>query len=139
MFAPSDFHTCAQEIFKRKFENTPDNARYRTSVGRFYYYIFLKIRDKVKSAYPEIIPRLSDGNTHSILIRSFQLAGYLKLSRNLKQLRDGRNKADYDSVILINKSFTSNCQRCLTEIEEELVHVKFDDKLLKAFKAVLGI
>jgi hypothetical protein len=98
------------------FESLPDEGKFRTAIGRYYYYIFLKIREIVREVEKDredgIYGLLNRGTAHRVLPLYFKILAFrinngnlrmkfIKLSDELNELRDKRNEADYqlDSMV----------------------------------------
>jgi uncharacterized protein (UPF0332 family) len=113
------------------FKSLPDEGKYRTAIGRYYYYIFLKIREIVKEVEKDredgIYGLLNTGKAHRALPAYFRALSkkvrvnklrnsFIELAEALEDLRELRNKCDYEVDISI--SFTKVIE---AEIDIEII------------------
>ena len=76
-----------------------ENAKRRTIINRLYYYIFLEIREVIKSKVAPVQrehlekPRIS---IHKLVIEIVKNMGFYKEARYLKEIRDIRTSFDYE-------------------------------------------
>jgi uncharacterized protein (UPF0332 family) len=101
------------------FKSLPDEGKYRTAIGRYYYYIFLKLRNIIryvenKRGNYRVLGLLKSGKAHKVVQIYFELLSkknldsklsddFLTISELLKVMRDKRNNADYQEDIPISK------------------------------------
>ncbi|ACX72881.1 conserved hypothetical protein [Methanocaldococcus vulcanius M7] len=109
MFDIDEFKEIAEKL--PTFKSLPDEGKYRTAIGRYYYYIFLKLREIAKEIEEDredgIYGLLNSGKAHGALPAYFTAfadnlrfdnnlrAELIKLADNLSRLRGKRNKCDY--------------------------------------------
>ncbi len=139
-FDPEDFFRLAKDMLGENREEL-DEARARTIIGRSYYSVFLKARDKVIQINPLYRDQLISNrdlreNVHSNLINILRSptasANSKKLAQYLLDLRQKRNDADYNIHIRLKYS---HAQRC---IEEAKTAIRFIN-LLNAIRTCLLI
>ena len=95
----------------QNFKSLPNEGKYRTAIGRYYYFIFLKIRDTIYGIdeREEIKKYYFSGLIHKFIrLYLFELSkiiGNRKLIRvanKLKKLHNLRKKSDYNIGDKIN-------------------------------------
>jgi uncharacterized protein (UPF0332 family) len=93
MFDPQSFLDLAEALLKDRSYH--EETKSRTSIGRAYYAIFLNVRETL----PRRIKSQARGSTHLWLIdllKTSQTNGNRRFGFSLQNLRDDRNKADYE-------------------------------------------
>ena len=107
MLNVDEFKEVAEKL--SNFKSLPDGGKYRTAIGRYYYYIFLKIREIIKEVEKDredgIYELLNTGKAHRVLPAYFKVLSkkielnelkesFIKLAKTLEDLRKLRNKCD---------------------------------------------
>jgi len=101
MFNPQDFLSLSQILI----QNTPDECKIRTSIGRSYYATFLYLREWLRTNMGTGFYDTADD--HEIVRDSIHDIDGRTISDKYKKLRRYRNHADYklsDTDININKA-----------------------------------
>lgn len=110
---------------------------YRTIIGRYYYYVFLKIRNTILTYDVGNANSFDDGNAH-ILVVSYltalddilELDGELEsIATNLTKLRRLRNDADYKTNKEITMDDVNRAKGWAMDIEISLNSVEFEEKV----------
>ena len=101
-YNPKGFYDVAEKIKDDK--NYKAESRYRTAIGRYYYFIFLKIRDLILKIdkRPEIQWALNSPRSHAyVRLYLDELAeitnneDFERISENVGRLHNLRKLADY--------------------------------------------
>ena len=126
-FDPFHFFEVSDFVYENRLCGKEESC-YRTAIGRIYYSIFLKIKDKMEKQGDFIRYKYSDGKNfgeHEILLKFLLTKGgeFTKLSNNLEKLRNLRVDSDYkidkevfESQVKLAKALfeviKKNCQSC---------------------------
>ncbi|RUM40757.1 MAG: hypothetical protein DSY34_04720 [Desulfurobacterium sp.] len=95
-------HLKQLSFFLENWKNYPEhleNAKKRTIINRLYYYIFLEIREIIKSKIAPVQrehlekPRTS---IHRLVIEIVKNAGFYKEAKYLREIRGIRTSFDYE-------------------------------------------
>ncbi|XRO77339.1 hypothetical protein ACO3VM_02080 [Methanocaldococcus sp. 10A] len=116
---------------------------YRSIIGRYYYYIFLKIRNIILSYDDDNVNSFNKGDAHRLITlylkaldEILELNGDLEdIADSLSQLRDLRNKADYETYKKITWNDVLRAKGWVEDIELSLQNIKFRD--IKGFENIL--
>ena len=115
MFNIDEFKEIAEKL--PTFKSLPNEGKYRTAIGRYYYYIFLKLREVVKEIEQDredgIYGLLNSGKAHKALPAYFRALSdkirvnnlkndLITLAEALEDLRKLRNMCDYDVDVSIS-------------------------------------
>lgn len=141
-YNPKGFHEIAETI--KDDENYKSESRYRTSIGRYYYYIYLTVRDLILKSdkRPNILWALSSSKSHAnIRLYIKELAeitnndDFEKLAEKIKSLHELRKKADYITHIRITSNNIEKAEELTNEIIQLLENIKYSNK--KGLKNIL--
>ena len=147
-FDCSEFKEIADKI--QNFKSLPNEGRYRTAIGRYYYFIFLKIRDTIYGIdeREEIKKYYFSGLIHKFIrLYLFELSkiiGNRKLIRvanKLKKLHNLRKKSDYNIGDKINTMDVKDAKKYVDDILYLLNTVEFQgvvgfENILKHLKKI---
>jgi hypothetical protein len=140
MFNPNEFKEVADNVLN--FESLPDEGKCRTAIGRYYYYIFLKIREIVKEVERDredgIYGLLNRGAAHRVLPIYFKILAcrinhrnlrmkLIKLSDELNELRDRRNEADYQLDSMIDSLMANDVKSRVEELEQIVDTISYEE------------
>ena len=127
---PTDFKKFAERLKKTKvyIPSNLSSARKRTIVNRYYYYLFLEIREilwsKLSPNCIEIAERKEvQRAVHKIVQDMLFHLGFPKAQSYLAQLRDARNACDYELY--------SNENKIYEEVEEIIDRIEIIIPVLK--------
>ena len=139
MFQPRQFKRLGEVI-----ERNPNNkllelfaknqdlkeARYRTAIGRYYYYIFLELRESIlrkipfDSEYRDLLLPLKKSsnitfkpNVHSLVGYTIYYLGFMEY-KYFFRLRNYRNGSDYEIKMEDLNNIISDSRNCLNELEK---------------------
>ena len=141
-YNPGGFYDVVEKIKDDKSYKAED--RCRTAIGRYYYFIFLTIRDLILKVdkRPEIQSLLSSPRSHSYLRTYLEelsdITGNLdfdKLSKKIKKLHYLRKLADYNTEMRITYQNADKAKKLADEIIGELNSITYDNK--KGLKDIL--
>ena len=141
-YNPGGFYDVAEKIKDDKSYKSED--RCRTAIGRYYYFIFLTIRDLILNVdkRPLIQDLLSSPRSHSYLRTYLEelsdITGNLdfdKLSKKIKKLHYLRKLADYNTEMRITYQNADKAKKLADEIIGELNSITYDNK--KGLKDIL--
>lgn len=93
MFDPKSFLDFAEALLKDR--SYQEETKFRTSTSRAYYAIFLKVRETI----PKKLKSQMRGGIHAWLIDLLKTSSTAENKRfgfSLQNLRNDRNKADYE-------------------------------------------
>ncbi len=123
---------------------------YRTSIGRFYYYVFLELRETLKVNLPKdlklYLSEESGLNHHCILQETLKELSFIlsdkdirKAYESLKSLRKSRNTSDYDMIVSVDKSKVTYAKVDIKRIEKVISRIPYIDRnsLSAAFQQAL--
>jgi hypothetical protein len=125
------------------YKSLPDEGKYRTAIGRYYYFIFLKLREIVKDVEKDrengIISYLDRGMAHAVLPIYFELFSNNIRSRKLKEdlnnisdslraLRKLRNKCDYNIYSTITPYKVREAEDELNTIEDIISNITYKNQ-----------
>ena len=109
MLNVDEFKEVAEKL--SNFKSLPDGGKYRTAIGRYYYYIFLKIREIIKEVEKDredgIYGLLNTGKAHRALPAYFRALSkkvrvnklrnsFIELAEALEDLRELRNSLSHE-------------------------------------------
>lgn len=104
----SEYLKLAQELASQTHGSSTQEARLRSAISRAYYAAFRKARNHLRDKEGRTERELTQGNTHQIVIDSFEDL-YKKnlvknkthrlIAQNLRDLRSARNRTDYNDKI----------------------------------------
>ncbi|WP_456374767.1 hypothetical protein [Methanocaldococcus sp.] len=132
------------------FETLPYEGRYRTTIGRYYYYTFLKIRDIILKIdeREEIHDYFKTGKAH-LLVRVYlsKLGNILNsntlknISWDLYNLHNIRKLADYNTDMSVKYNKVRIAKRLSYKIFEALNNLEYDkivgfENILKHLKKI---
>lgn len=141
MFDTNEFKEVASKV--PNYRSLPDEGKYRTAIGRYYYYIFLKLREIVKDVEKDrendIISYLNRGMAHTVLpvyfellsnnITSRKLKNDLKeMSKSLIKLRKLRNTCDYNVYPTITAYNVEIAEDELNTIENIISNITYKNQ-----------
>ena len=141
-YNPGGFYDVAEKIKDDKSYKSED--RCRTAIGRYYYFIFLTIRDLILNVdkRPLIHDLLNSPRSHSYLRTYLEelsdITGNLdfdKLSKKIKKLHYLRKLADYNTEMRITYQNADKAKKLADEIIGELNSITYDNK--KGLKDIL--
>ncbi|NOQ35504.1 MAG: HEPN domain-containing protein [Methylococcaceae bacterium] len=107
-FNPVEFYVFAGKLYIQ----STNEATYRTVIGRAYYAVHLCAKD-----YTKIIN--SSGSVHEEVIKYFKTRNK-RVFRQIKDLKDLRNKADYNLIESIQKRDAGESLRLAKDILKAL-------------------
>ncbi len=99
-FQWSDYLALADRLFKTPNTPGPDEAAYRSAVSRAYYAAFCSARNFARDREKLNLPQTA--KAHQLVMAHFHSSQdplRRKIARNLRRLRDQRNRADYDDTL----------------------------------------
>lgn len=110
-FDPVEFYLFASWLYPQ----SDNEAAYRTVIGRAYYAVHLCAKDcaKIKNA---------SGSVHEEVMKHFETRNK-RLFRQIKDLRDLRNKADYELSEKVLKRGAGESLRLTREILKSLKYL----------------
>jgi len=129
---PKEFRLLADNLFERSylFKNYICSA-YRTSISRYYYYIFLETRESLNVNFKNEDKDIFNKNTkeHHCLIPKILLflgnlskkKSLIKASKKFENLRYRRNNCDYDISIYIREEDVENAKHDIEFIEKAIL------------------
>ena len=141
MFNIGEFKEVANKV--PNYKSLPDEGKYRTAIGRDYYFIFLKLREIVKDVENDrengIILYLNRGMAHTVLPIYFELLSNSIRSRKLKEdlnnisdslraLRKLRNKCDYNLYSTITSYEVREAEDELNTIEDIISNITYKNQ-----------
>ena len=117
-------------------------ARKKTAISRLYYYVFLEIREIIRSKLsPSQLQKLEaeKGKVHKLLIELLQELNLTRESRNLKKLRDIRNFADYNLQMGGVEVSLSEAKKLTKNLEGSFQKIRDlpDSQVQQAFNSVV--
>ncbi|MBF0516943.1 MAG: hypothetical protein HQK97_07480 [Nitrospirae bacterium] len=139
-----DFKSIAEDLPVFYVNNKAvDDAVSRTSIGRYYYYIFLKYREAIHEKLSDNVIEKNElyndqYNIHSLVKKTIK--NYLghKVSIKLNQLRDLRNACDYEMSGIINNLHVKVAIIKVQYLESKLFSICAGDDLDDAFISALN-
>jgi len=114
-FDPTIFLGIARDI--KDDDGYDEIGRWRTSIGRAYYSVFLKALAKIEYTKGKIT---TTGKIHQIVIDIIHESGYTNVKNKLEKLRDIRVSADYHLSDDITEKECNLSIRLAERIIEEL-------------------
>ena len=105
----SDFLALAEALFSNPDMPGPDEASLRSVTSRAYYAAFCSARNFARDY--ENLNLTQTAKDHQLVIRHFQKSQnpiHRKIGRNLRRLRDHRNKADYEDSLARPNALTQS-------------------------------
>jgi len=123
---------------------------YRTSIGRFYYYVFLEFRETLKANLPRdlrlYLSEESKLNHHCILKETLKELSFIlkdkeirKAYESLKSLREARNDSDYNVTTFISRDRVVDAEVDLERIDKvikRIPHINRNDLAIAFQKAL---
>lgn len=142
MFQPDFFKLLAIEILKTRFgSNSCVVAAHRTAISRYYYYIFLKCREKLNQIIKNDIKDnlFKKGINHHVLIgETLSRIPKQKVTGNFFfRLRDLRNVSDYNLFSVVNEKSVVNARLLVFSLEKEIDDLKPSPEIEQAFEQAL--
>ncbi|WP_420265702.1 hypothetical protein [Candidatus Magnetominusculus dajiuhuensis] len=137
MFQIDHFKITAEELPCLNYINKDiAEAVSRTTIGRYYYYIFLKYRETIYHALTVDGKNQMKSQRRNIhyLIQKI-MANYYRtdISGKLKYLRDVRNLCDYELDAIIDKNTINKAKLIVFYLEREITSIKAGAQLNNAF------
>ncbi|MBF0487909.1 MAG: hypothetical protein HQK98_07085 [Nitrospirae bacterium] len=136
MFQPEHFKVIAEELpcLKYKNKNIAD-AVIRTTIGRYYYYIFLKYRETIFDTISvEIgIDVYKERNIHVLIQKTMTYYDRPDIAGKLSELKLLRNKCDYKLTLNIDKCVINDAKLIVFYLEREITSIKAGAQLNNAF------
>jgi len=122
---PEYFINVADKL-NNSLQNCNKQAVFRTSIGRYYYGSFLLCRETLFEAiYPYREASFRSGKIHSIVKKVFlNSPNYYFIGDFLSELRDYRNRSDYNLLWIANENIVNKCKIYALEIKETLNNFK---------------
>lgn len=144
MFPIDDFKAVAIELPIVKFKNKNNiiSAVHRTAIGRYYYYIFLKYRERLRDVLisEDKIELDNPSINHHKLIQ-LTLKYYDKtdigIAEYFSELRHLRNDCDYDLSRFIDEENINDAKIIVGLLENKLNSIKSGNDLNEAFAKAL--
>jgi uncharacterized protein (UPF0332 family) len=90
-----------------------DEAHARTAVNRAYYGVFLRARDGLRTT--GLLTREAPGQVHGEVIAALRLNRRHAAATQLRDLREARERADYETTIEFSKA---DVDRALAQARE---------------------
>lgn len=134
-YNPKGFYNLANQLFNDT--NYKSEDRYRTTIGRYYYYIYLKIRDLILKSdkRPNIRWALSSskghGNLRTYLEELSEITNnndFESIAEQIAHLHALRKKADYDTKMRIKSQYVEEAEKIVDEINNKLDRIEFSNK-----------
>ena len=140
MLNVDEFKEVAEKL--SNFKSLPDGGKYRTAIGRYYYYIFLKIREIIKEVEKDredgIYELLNTGKAHRVLPAYFKVLSkkielnelkesFIKLAKTLEDLRKLRNKCDYEVDVSISFTKVIEAEVDIEIIEQIINNISYQE------------
>ena len=141
-YNPKGFYDVAETIRDDKSYKAED--RYRTAIGRYYYFVFLTIRDLILNVdkRPLIQDLLNSPKSHTYLRLYLKELSEITenhefeiLSHKIKKLHELRKLADYNTKLKITYGYVKDAKKLADEIIDELNSITYDNK--KGLKDIL--
>ncbi|MBF0565433.1 MAG: hypothetical protein HQK89_09330 [Nitrospirae bacterium] len=141
MFQIDYFKVVANELPIVKFnDKNIITAIYRTTVGRYYYYIFLKYREQLRN-----ILTLDDKteldkpsiNNHILIQSTLKYYDETGIAEKLAKLRRLRNNCDYELFAIIDDKTIYDAKVIVAFLENKLDSIKPGKALNEAFTKAL--
>jgi uncharacterized protein (UPF0332 family) len=129
---PRDFRLLADDLFLKSylFKNYICSA-YRTSISRYYYYIFLETREVLNANFKREDKDIFNGykdKHHCLIPKILLFLGNLskkkmltKASRKFENLRYKRNECDYEISINLRKEDVEDAKYDIEFIENAIL------------------
>lgn len=142
MFQPDFFKLLADEILKTRFKsNACAVAADRTAISRYYYFIFLKCRERLNEIIKKDIKvnLFKKGINHHVLIgETLSKIPNKKVTGNFFfRLRELRNMSDYNLVSVVNEQSVTKAKLLAFSLEKEINDLKPSLELEQAFEQAL--
>ncbi|MBF0554660.1 MAG: hypothetical protein HQK96_08930 [Nitrospirae bacterium] len=140
MFQIDHFKITAEELPCLNYKNKDiTEAVSRTTIGRYYYYIFLKYREKIYHLLTvgdrnELKNRR---NIHYIIQKIMANYDRTDISGKLKHLKELRNLCDYELSAIIDKNIINKAKLIVFYLEREITSIEAGAKLNDAFNKAL--
>jgi len=145
-FDCNEFKEVADKI--QNFNSLPSEGKYRTAIGRYYYFIFLKIRDIIYNIdeREKIRKYYFSGLIHKFIrLYLFNLSKItndrklIRVANKLKKLHDLRKKSDYNVDAKISINDVEDAEKYVDDIlyllnSVEFQNVKGIENILKHLK-----
>ncbi|MEO5360811.1 MAG: hypothetical protein H7843_10260 [Nitrospirota bacterium] len=115
----------------------------RTSVGRYYYYIFLKYREAIyHNLSNNVIDRFelfkSRFNVHTLVLKTIKYYVGEDISDKLNKLRKMRNLCDYNMSAIVNNKHIGVAISIVQYLESRLLSISAGTDLDNAFVMALN-
>jgi len=138
VFNIDEFKEIAEKL--PTFKSLPNEGKYRTAIGRYYYYIFLKLREVVKEIEQDredgIYGLLNSGKAHKALPVYFRALSdkirvnnlkndLITLAEALEDLRKLRNMCDYDVEVSISFTKVIEAEIDIEIIEQTITNLSY--------------
>ncbi len=105
----ADYLSLAEALFKTPNTPGPDEASFRSAISRAYYAAFCNARNFARDREGLNLPQTA--KDYQLVIAHFQGSQdptRRKIARNLRRLRDHRNKADYEDSLTRPNALTQS-------------------------------
>lgn len=101
-FSWPDYYQIADILYNGGSPSPPCEAAFRSAISRAYYAAFCSVRNHLRAKHGNPSLYGSRGNPHQLIPRYLQNTGNplaSKLGRDLADLREKRNMADYEDAL----------------------------------------
>ncbi|MBF0458416.1 MAG: hypothetical protein HQK99_11040 [Nitrospirae bacterium] len=118
------------------------DAGIRTSIGRYYYYIFHKYKETIHNlltvpAKDELL-KIKSHNIHALISNIMTYYNKTTVAAELIKLRRLRNLCDYDKTEIVGAIQYLSAQSSVSTLEQELSSIITGAELNGAFKKALS-
>ena len=150
---PLDFYYVAEDLLENNGKFKSKEGLFRTAISRYYYYLYLEVREIITSLDKKMEPQLKGQNVvdahkkvrdylkrvyyigkrkaQTYQIEQYKLDSLYSLKNALSNLLKMRKDADYELEINISEKEVNDAKERINEIRENYV--------LEHFKEVLQI
>ncbi|MBF0457753.1 MAG: hypothetical protein HQK99_07650 [Nitrospirae bacterium] len=139
MFQIDYFKTIADELPGLNYKNKDImTAVSRTTIGRYYYYIFLKYRETIYSSLHENGDALYKSYSHVLIQKIMTYYGKPDMAELLHRLRRLRNDCDYEAYGIIDEDHVNYAKHIVSILDRQLTAIIPSEKLDNAFNKALS-
>ncbi len=134
-YKPKGFYDVAEVLKDDKNYKAED--RYRTAIGRYYYFIFLTVRDLILKVdgRPLIQSLLNSPKSHTYVRRYLEELSeitrnieFMDISKKIKRLHYLRKLADYRTDIKITYHHAEDAKKLADEIIDNVDSITYSNK-----------